>query len=337
MVVGRARPRARLSAPPDAKQFRWVLNQDGVVRDRGRGRITHAHDGRACIVILPDQRLRRNGQDWEDRIPLRSGRFFPPFARFPPGVKLRRYVAGTRVGHSDFAVDFNRGSGAFDEGDPILAPAPGTVSRVDLRPDSELGNGEVVIDHAGGWQTVFAHLRDITVNTGARKEVELFDRIGTLSDVGKTAGHADSPHLHHQHLRNGVPRKMRFVGVGNVGRTKDQLTTDFASGDRRLQGPIRPSGPAPAILRAWVRSGPEADWSRPARIRFRVAARDQDVEPCDDIDCATAGGDAATFEIDTRYDGEDLAPGPYSIRYRALDAEGNATRWTFDHSLVIAP
>jgi hypothetical protein len=179
-------------------------------------------------------------------------------------------------------------------------------------------------------------MRDIKVDTGARKQVELFDRIGTLSDVGKSSGHADSPHLHHQHLRHGVARKMRFLGVGNIGRSKNQLTMAFANKQRRVEGAIRPRGPALATLRVAVRTGPEAPWSKAALIRFRVAPREAEIEPCEDIDCSTTGADPAIVEIEAEYDGEDLEPGPYSVRYRGVDADGVPTRWAFDHSVVVA-
>jgi hypothetical protein len=179
-------------------------------------------------------------------------------------------------------------------------------------------------------------MRDISVDiTEPKKQVDLFEQIGRISDVGKTAGHADSPHLHHVQVHNGTARKMRLRGLGNVGLSSNKLTPDFASGRRRVEGALRPRGPATAILRVAVRSGPDADWSKRARLRFKVAAKEQAFAPCDDIECATPGASPSGFAIATSYDGETLEAGRYSIRYRALDADGNATRWAFDHSLVI--
>ena len=128
---------------------------------------------------------------------------------------------------------------------------------------------------------------------------------------------------------------MRLRGLGNLGRSTNMLTSDFATGTRKVEGAVRPRGPAIAILSVLVRSGADAEWSKPARLRFEVAPRDDKMKMCDDIDCEMAPGESATFEIEARYDGEDLSPGPYSVRYRGIDASGNPTRWAFDHSLVV--
>ena len=55
------------------------------------------------------------------------------------------------------------------------------------------------MDHGGGWQTRYAHLRKITTGTG--KRVRRGDVIGR---VGRS-GNASGAHLHYEVLLNGVP------------------------------------------------------------------------------------------------------------------------------------
>ena len=95
----------------------------------------------------------------------------------------------------------------------VLAAAAGVVVGVrdglddsPLRGDEssrrgvECGNG-VRIEHGGGWTTQYCHLRrnSVTVNRGAR--VEAGDVLGTAG----ASGRADTPHLHFQVERDGVP------------------------------------------------------------------------------------------------------------------------------------
>jgi murein DD-endopeptidase MepM/ murein hydrolase activator NlpD len=73
------------------------------------------------------------------------------------------------------------------EGTPVLATANGTVVLV----DEVSGYGlTVVVDHGGGWQTLYAHLFELAVKPGDRVH-----RAQPLGRVGET-GRASTPHLH---------------------------------------------------------------------------------------------------------------------------------------------
>jgi murein DD-endopeptidase len=106
---------------------------------------------------------------------------------------------------TDFAI---RDRGVMEQGVPVVAGAPGTVRRVrDGVEDAaltdqlsasrtrvsgrECGNG-VVIDHGGGWQTQYCHLRrgSIRVLVG-----ELVERGSPLGLVG-LSGWTEFPHVH---------------------------------------------------------------------------------------------------------------------------------------------
>ena len=88
-------------------------------------------------------------------------------------------------------MDFNRGSGSDDLGDPVLASANGIVSRY-VR-----DYGQIQIDHVGGYETWYVHMRNIRVRVG--DTVRLGQQIGEISNVSPNTS---SPHLHVNHLLN---------------------------------------------------------------------------------------------------------------------------------------
>lgn len=117
-----------------------------------------------------------------------------------PFVCGTTYIGSTYPGHSQGAVDFNEASGN-DKGDPVLASAAGRVI------DYIAWDGKVVLQHAGGYQTIYAHMTGITVRVG--DTVVLGERLGRIGAVGNATG----PHLHYQQLISGSPLHVRFDGV----------------------------------------------------------------------------------------------------------------------------
>ena len=85
----------------------------------------------------------------------------------------------TRTNHSpQNSVDFNR---ANDEGDTVVAAAAGTVSVVRNLGDTSYGK-YVVIDHGGGWSSLYAHLNSYSVSVG--QSVASGKSIGTVGSTG---------------------------------------------------------------------------------------------------------------------------------------------------------
>lgn len=80
--------------------------------------------------------------------------------------------------------------------DPIFATAAGVVSFADV--SGGYGN-LVVIDHADGWQSWYAHLSAFSVVVG--QQVEQGEVIGAAGSTGRSSG----PHLHFELRHNGVP------------------------------------------------------------------------------------------------------------------------------------
>jgi hypothetical protein len=111
----------------------------------------------------------------------------------------------------DFAI---RDLGAMRAGVPVLASLAGVVKNVrDGMPDAaiadaasrarikgrECGNG-VVIDHPGGWQTQYCHLRTGSVRVKPGEQVAA----GAVLGLVGLSGHTEFPHVHLAVRREGT-------------------------------------------------------------------------------------------------------------------------------------
>ena len=93
---------------------------------------------------------------------------------------------------------------------PVIASAPGRVVGFrDGMPDigqaadvegRECGNG-VVLDHEGGWQTQYCHLKEGSVKVARGQTVALGEVLGYVGQSGK----ADFPHVHLSVRKDGTP------------------------------------------------------------------------------------------------------------------------------------
>ncbi|MEU5692729.1 peptidoglycan DD-metalloendopeptidase family protein [Actinosynnema sp. NPDC020468] len=110
----------------------------------------------------------------------------------------------TRTGHSPAnSVDFNRSG---DDGDPVVAAAGGTVTRVANEGATSYGRW-VELDHGGGYRTRYAHLSAQRVTVG--QSVRQGQQIGNVGSTGGSTG----PHLHFEERLNGVDVKAVFNGA----------------------------------------------------------------------------------------------------------------------------
>lgn len=80
-------------------------------------------------------------------------------------------------------------------GTPVLAAADGTVLAAAT---SRTSGNTVRIRHAGGYETVYAHLESMAVRTGQR--VSAGQKVGSVG----MSGQAVAPHLHYEVRRDGV-------------------------------------------------------------------------------------------------------------------------------------
>lgn len=102
------------------------------------------------------------------------------------------------------ALDFVRSDGGTTGGSPVSASAAGTATR---HWESGAGN-YIVINHGGGWQTYYFHLRDFSVPDGA--QVTQGQQIGTTGTTGNSSG----DHIHYEQLLNGVGQNIIINGAG---------------------------------------------------------------------------------------------------------------------------
>lgn len=79
-------------------------------------------------------------------------------------------------------------------GSPIYATAPGTVEKAEWEPG--FGN-HVIIKHAYGYETLYGHLADVSVEAGDR--IDRYQVVGYLGNTGRSSG----PHLHYSVFRSG--------------------------------------------------------------------------------------------------------------------------------------
>jgi hypothetical protein len=111
---------------------------------------------------------------------------------FPCG---QEWYGSTRSGHSPswFSIDWN---GPEDLGKPIVASAPGVVSRVENLGSRSYGL-YVILDHGNGETTLYAHLQAEYVAVGQR--VDQGELLGRLGESGGVTG----AHLHYEQRQDG--------------------------------------------------------------------------------------------------------------------------------------
>jgi murein DD-endopeptidase MepM/ murein hydrolase activator NlpD len=110
-------------------------------------------------------------------------------------------------------------------GSPVSASLDGYVSSINPGPDYGTA---VVIDHPNGYQTVYGHLSERTVNLG--EQVKKGQKIGKSGNTGNTTG----PHLHYE-VRQGKnnpvnPDVLKYFGAESpVGSSSSNYTATSTS------------------------------------------------------------------------------------------------------------
>ena len=117
-----------------------------------------------------------------------------------PGPDRQDYACGKLAYDGHDGTDIGLASLAeIARGVPVFAAAPGTVKGVrdgmqdalvseigkDAVKDRECGNG-VVIEHEGGWQTQYCHLRKGTIAVRSGQKIEAGTRLGEVGLSGST-------------------------------------------------------------------------------------------------------------------------------------------------------
>src|SRR3989338_231918 len=123
-------------------------------------------------------------------------------------VLTRGYESGdTHNGIDKYALDFTlSGCGSWNK--PILASAGGTVQIKSMVDNGGYGI-YLTINHGNGYETLYGHIKEITVNNG--QIVKMGDQIGRCGNTGHAEGQACPPypgtHLHYRITKNSGPVK----------------------------------------------------------------------------------------------------------------------------------
>lgn len=119
-----------------------------------------------------------------------------------------RTYAGHGYQGTDYPLDFNHLNSAFEASAPVVASAGGTVSIADFD-GWNFGYGNyIVIDHGGGWTSLYAHLAPGSRRVSPGASVA---RGAQLALVGQS-GNAQGAHLHFEQRLNGSEAHVRFHG-----------------------------------------------------------------------------------------------------------------------------
>lgn len=135
--------------------------------------------------------------------------FIQQFVDHDPGEGARDFTCGPLSYDGHKGTDFGLPSfAAMRAGVAVIAAAPGTV--VAFRegvPDTgwdesltgkECGNG-VVVDHGGGWQTQYCHLKEGSIAVEKGQRVAIGTMLGQVGFSGRT----EFPHVHLSVRKNG--------------------------------------------------------------------------------------------------------------------------------------
>ena len=124
------------------------------------------------------------------------------------GVGYRDYRCGPLTYNGHKGTDFRlRSHASLADEIAVVAAAPGTVKRVrDGVPDVDarlvgrdavldvgLGN-TVIIDHGGGWRTIYAHMKRGSIAVQPKQTVQMGQKLGLVGLSGLT----EFPHVHFQ-------------------------------------------------------------------------------------------------------------------------------------------
>lgn len=160
--------------------------------------------------------------------------FIQQYVDIDPGAGARDYTCGSATYDGHKGTDFRvRTMADVARGVPVLASAAGTVKGVrDGVPDRlvltaadrkavegrECGNG-VLVDHGGGWETQYCHMRRGSVSVARGQTVKAGQPIGLVG----ASGHAQFPHVH--------------ISVRHRGKVIDPFASDQSGGACGVQEP----------------------------------------------------------------------------------------------------
>ncbi len=175
-----------------------------------------------------------------------------------PFVCGQQWTGTTRSSHSPsaYTVDWNSPD---DLGKKAVASAPGVVVKAVSLKDSY--GKYVVIDHGGGFSTLYAHLNNISTTVGTF--LDQGDLVGRVGGTGNVTG----PHLHFEERKDGAYFPPYFH------RTKFAFGSTRASGncgDRPINGDWDGNGKGDVGVYRSTPTGSEFRLQKPSSVRAFV-------------------------------------------------------------------
>ncbi|GLX18370.1 MULTISPECIES: VCBS repeat domain-containing M23 family metallopeptidase [Streptomyces] len=155
------------------------------------------------------------------------------------------WQGGSRSYHSPTAnaIDWTQGGSTYNS--PVVASAAGTAKVTDLG-NSSYGK-YVVINHGGGWSTVYAHLNGFNISNGAT--VKAGQQIGVVGSTGNSTG----AHLHYEQRYNlddqrTVFNGSVFSGTGSWSKSLTSKNCATTTPDPKPEGPGGPDGGSTGMI-----------------------------------------------------------------------------------------
>jgi hypothetical protein len=258
-----------------------------------------------------------------------------PFSNGETWKIIQGYNCGSH-GDNEDSLDLVRVGGPT-RGAPVTAAAPGRVIYTGG------STSIVIIDHGGGYSSMYVHLNSRAVGRG--QNVERGQVIGTAGSVG--AG-ASNPHLHFEVFvgRNASDRGRNTVPVSfaegyelpNTGRCNQHggklLTKGAARAAAPADAPADAVPEAPAEAPGEDRTPPSVPTLRdPGQGLFQVVKWNASVDAKSGVKGyqlfvgKDPAGTGEWFVAETEAALPALEPGRNYVRIRAIDNVGNATDW----------
>ena len=180
----------------------------------------------ACLVLLATAPMAAHAKSPRFGLPIacKPGKdcFIQKYVDHLPGKSYEDYHCGSLTSDGHRGTDFRLPDHvAMERGVAVVAAAAGIVRNVrdgmpdvdvrlvgkDAVDDRGLGNA-VVLDHGGGWQTIYGHMRRGSVAVTAGQHVAAGQKLGLIGLSGLT----EFPHVHFE-VRFGNRIVDPFVGL----------------------------------------------------------------------------------------------------------------------------
>lgn len=137
------------------------------------------------------------------------------YTRISSGFSLHRLNPVLHYVRPHYGVDY-----AAPMGTPIKAAGDGRIAFRGWK--TGFGNC-IIIDHGGGYSTLYGHMSHFRRGLHAGSHVQQDQVIGYVGETGEATG----PHLHYQIMLDGVPRNPRTVKLPNAAPIPVKFRPEF--------------------------------------------------------------------------------------------------------------